>query len=71
MAQSIRLKFARRLRGLRKKQGLTQQKLAEIADLDYKHIQRLEGNNPSDVKLETIEKLAKAFKINCSKLLDF
>lgn len=50
---------------------MSQQKLAELADLDYKHIQRLESKNPTDVKLETIEKLAKAFKISCSKLLDF
>ena len=71
MGQSIRHKFARRLRDLREKQGLTQQRLAELSDLDYKHIQRLESKDPTDVKLETIEKLAKAFKITCAKLLDF
>ena len=71
MEQVIRHKFAKRLRGLRERHALTQQKLAELADLDYKHIQRLESSNPTDVKLETIEKLAKAFKISCSKLLDF
>ncbi len=71
MGQTIRHRFAKRLRQLRKKYGLTQQGLAELADLDYKHIQRLESKDPTDVKLETIERLAKAFKISCSKLLDF
>ena len=71
MGQSVRKKFSKRLRELREKHGLTQQELAELADLDYKHIQRLESKNPTDVKLQTIEKLAKAFKISCSKLLDF
>lgn len=71
MGQPIRHKFAKRLRELRRRHNLTQQELAELAGLDYKHIQRLESKNPTDVKLETIEKLAKAFKISCSKLLDF
>ena len=71
MASTIRLKFAKRLRQLRKRCGLTQQDLAELSDLDYKHIQRLESRFPTDVKLQTIEKLARAFKISCSKLLNF
>jgi len=71
MGQPIRYKFARRIRELRKRKGLTQQQLAELADLDYKHVQRLESKNPTDVKLETLEKLAKAFKISPKKLLDF
>ena len=53
------------------KHGLSQQKLAELADIDYKHLQRLESKKPTDAKLETVEKLAKAFKITPSKLLDF
>ena len=69
MSSSIRLKFSRRLRELREKKNLTQQELAELADLDYKHIQRLESKNPTDPKLETIEKLAKAFGVSCAKLL--
>lgn len=71
MGQSIRHKFARRIRQLREKKGLTQQELAELADVDYKHIQRIESRNPSNTKLETIEKLAKAFNISCSKLINF
>lgn len=71
MGQSTKQKFSARLKALRLKHGLTQQKLAELAELDYKHIQRLESKNPTDVKLETIERLAKAFKTTRSKLLDF
>jgi len=71
MGQPVRIKFSRRLRKLRQKHTLTQQQLAELAGIDYKHVQRLESRNPTDVKLETIEKLAKAFKLTCSKFLDF
>ena len=56
---------------LRKKHGLTQDKLAEIVDIDYKYIQKIEGKNPPAARIDTIEKLAKAFKIRCSELLDF
>ena len=71
MGREIRIKFGKRLRQLRKRKGWTQEELAEKADIAYKHIQRLEGKTPSPVKIDTIEKLAKAFKISCSKLLDF
>jgi len=45
--------------------------MAELASLEYKHIQRLEGKNPCDVKLSTLEKIAKAFGVSLSELLDF
>ena len=71
MGMEIRLKLASRLRGLRKKRKYTQQQLAELADLEYKHIQLLESKKPCAAKIDTLEKLAKAFHISVSKLLDF
>jgi transcriptional regulator with XRE-family HTH domain len=46
MNTAINLKFARRLRELREKYGYTQEKLAELSGVDYKHIQLLEGKYP-------------------------
>ncbi len=71
MAEDIRIKFGNHLRRLRKKKGWTQEELAERADIAYKHVQRLEGRHPSPVKIDTIAKLAKAFGVRPSKLLDF
>ena len=72
MSKDIRVGFAKRLRGLRLKNKWTQEQLAEYADMAYRHVQRLEStNNPPPAKIDTIEKLAKAFKISPSKLLDF
>lgn len=57
---------------LREKKGWTQEQLAEYADLAYRHVQRLESEkNPPPAKIDTLHKIAKAFKISCSKLLDF
>ena len=64
-------KFSKRLIELRIKQGLTQEKLAEVADVSYKNIQYLESKNPTSPNLITLNKLAKAFKITLSQLLKF
>ena len=69
--ENINIQFGKHLRKLRKKYKLTQEGLSEASGLDYKYIQRLEGKNPSSPTLNSLEKLAKAFKINLSKLLEF
>ena len=71
MNTDIRLKLAGRIRELRKKKGLTQERLSELSGIDYKHIQLLESKKAPAAKLDTIEKLAKGFKISPSKLIKF
>ena len=71
MGKDIRLKFANRLRQLRRQKGWTQEELAEYADMAVRQVQYLESKKPSPAKIDTIEKLARAFKLTCSKLLDF
>lgn len=70
MGNNIRLKAAKRIKELRRKQGYTQEKLSELTGIDYKYLQRIEGKNPPNIKLETLERIAKAFKISVSKLLE-
>lgn len=65
----ISLRFARRLKQLRKRHGITQERLAELAEISDKHVQRLESNKPCGVRLVTLERIAKAFGINLSELL--
>ena len=69
MSNDIRDRISRRVRQLRVKHGYTQEKLAELAGIEYKHIQRVESKMPCDLKASTLEKLAKAFKINVSELM--
>ena len=59
------------IKRLRKKYGYTQEKLSELTNIDYKYIQRIEGKNPPAIKIDTIEKLAKALNVKPSELLDF
>ena len=64
-------RFGRRLKELRRRGGLTQERLAELANISVKHIQRLESKEPCGVRLVTLFRIAKAFSITCSKLLNF
>jgi transcriptional regulator with XRE-family HTH domain len=67
----IRFKIAKRIKELRKKYGYTQQYLAEISKVDYKHIQRLESKNPPYARIDTLEKIAYAFDLSLSEFFKF
>ena len=69
MPEDIRSRLARRVRVLRRKRCLTQQQLAELADLDYKHIQLLEGKRPPHPRLDTLEKLSRGLGVPLSRLI--
>ncbi len=71
MGSSIKRDFGRQVKKLREKAGLTQATLAELTGIDYKYIQKIEGKSSPDLRLTTIEKIAKALKMTCAKLLDF
>ena len=71
MKTSARIKLGKKIKQLRNDCDYTQEKLAEVADIDYKYLQRIEGKTPPNVKLETLERLAKALKVSLSKLMDF
>ena len=63
--------LSKKIKELRKKQGLTQERLAEITETSYKYIQRIEGQNPPDVRLTTVVRLAKALKVKPAELIEF
>ena len=71
MKMSIRLKLSNKIKELRKECGYTQEKLAEVAGIDYKYLQKIEGKNPPAIKIDTLEKLAIALKTTPSELLNF
>jgi len=71
MTEKIALRFAKKLRELRKEYGYTQEHLAGLSGIDYKHIQRLESKNPPAVRIDTLEKIAKAFNLPISELVKF
>ena len=71
MSNLININFGKRIKSFRQKRGMTQDKLAEEIKTSYKYIQRIEGKKPPDIRLSTIERIAKALQTTPSKLLDF
>lgn len=66
----IRILFGQKLRKLRLERGLTQEGLAELADMHFTYVGQIERGlrNPSLINLF---RLAKALKISSDKLLPF
>lgn len=49
--------------------GLSQQAFAEKLGLDYKYYQRIEAGNWPGLQLRTVEKMAKALKVDVEELV--
>ena len=71
METDIKLKLGKRIKELRTKRKMTQEELSGVAEIDYKYLQTIEGKNPPNIKIETLEKIAKALNVPTKKLLDF
>lgn len=66
---ALRKKFAKNLVEHRKKRELTQEELAEKLEISVRYVQQLEGKSTPNVKLDTIETLAKVLRTKPSELL--
>ncbi len=62
--------FGNRIRGLRKAQGLSQEKLAEKADMHYTYVGAIERGE-RNLSLSAIKKIAKGLQVNISELFIF
>jgi transcriptional regulator with XRE-family HTH domain len=60
-----------RVKTLRETLGLSQEAFAEKAGLGYKYYQSVEAGRKRDIRLSTLEKLAKACGLELRELLDF
>ncbi|MCW4470222.1 helix-turn-helix domain-containing protein [Flavobacterium sp. MFBS3-15] len=67
--ENIQAKFGKRVKMLRIAEGYSQEKLAELSDLDRTYIPGIESGK-RNVSLVVVEKIAKAFRITLSELLN-
>lgn len=70
MKSDIQLKLGKKIKALRQKRGLTQDKLGELTGIDVKYIQKIEGKTPPAIRIPTLERIAKALKVSPAKLLE-
>lgn len=67
--EDIKVNFGKRVKQLRVSNGYSQEKLAEISDLDRTYIPSIEAGR-RNFSLEIINKLPKAFEIEMHQLFE-
>ncbi len=65
----IKLRFGIKIKELRKQKGLSQEKLANLADIDRTYLPTIEKGE-RNVSIEVVEKLAKALEVQIKDLFD-
>jgi transcriptional regulator with XRE-family HTH domain len=66
--ESVLLRFGKRLRAIRHKKGVSQEKLAELAGLHRTYVSTME-RGLRNVSLINIERLAHALDVSMAKLM--
>ena len=63
---AIRKRVSKNLRRIRRER-MTQEEFAEKLDVSVRYIQKVEGTNTPNMKLDTLEEFAKALKVDASE----
>ena len=66
---SVKAKFGKVVREIRQERGLTQEKLAELAEVDRTYVYRIETGKRSP-SIEVLFRIAEALKMTPGQLLD-
>ena len=61
--------FAKRIRELRNKKGLSQEKLARLADVSFTTIVKIESGDSKHPTIQTMAGIAKALDISLDELV--
>ena len=69
MAESSKNNITRTIKRLREKTGLSQEKLARLADVSNNTIINIEAGKQNNPTIETLKKIAKALNISIEELI--
>ena len=69
MAQSSKNKLAKTVKRLREKMGISQEKLARLADVSNNTIINIEAGKQNNPTIETLRKIAKALNVPIEDLI--
>ena len=62
----VRLK----IRGIAEAKKINMSKLSRMADINYNTVRAIWGNETKDVTVNTLEKIAKALRVDISELIE-
>jgi transcriptional regulator with XRE-family HTH domain len=61
--------FIARLRQLRERHNLTQEEFSELSGISYKYVQHMETSYRRDVRLSTIERVARVYGLDACQMI--
>ena len=67
--QSVLIQLGKRVRALREQRGISQEALADLAEIHRNYISQIEGGK-RNLSFYNLVKIARALKVTPSKLLD-
>lgn len=69
MAESSKTNLARKVKQLREKLGLSQKKLARLADVSNNTVINIEAGKQDNPTIDTLKKVAKALNVSVEELI--
>ena len=69
MAESSKTNLARKVKQLREKLGLSQEKLARLADVSNNTVINIEAGKQDNPTIDTLKKVAKALNVSVEELI--
>ncbi len=69
MAESSKTNLAKKVKQLREKLGLSQEKLARLADVSNNTIINIEAGKQDNPTIDTLKKVAKALNVSVEELI--
>jgi len=67
--QSVLIQLGKRVRALREQRGISQEALADLAEIHRNYVSQIEGGK-RNLSFFNVVKIARALKVTPSKLLD-
>ena len=67
--QSVLIQLGKRVRALREQRGISQETLADLAEIHRNYISQIEGGK-RNLSFFNVVKIARALKVTPSKLID-
>ena len=68
-SMDVKVEYGKKVRAIRNSKKVSQEKLAELADLDRTYVSDIE-NGKRNVSIETVYKIAKALEVRIIDFLD-
>ena len=68
---TAQLKLAAQIKKIRQKKGLSQEEMSRRTGIHLRNYQRMESQSPRAMRVDTLDRIAKALNVPLKKFFDF